>query len=149
MVAAYSMDKVLATFLGRPPLISWRYCDIQMPLDLSVEEIFADSAVRNAAIARLDEETGWNLESSLMKGTCPRIALITSVFREKVLELSLGRQFDNLSQRVEYADSSISATSGILLTFSGTFHANLANYDRGCQNSSIGNLILMGQLFPE
>jgi chromatin structure-remodeling complex subunit RSC3/30 len=71
MVAAYSMDKVLATFLGRPPLISWRYCDIQMPLDLSVEEIFADPVVRNAAIARLDEESGWNLESSLMKGMWP------------------------------------------------------------------------------
>ncbi|KAI3234256.1 hypothetical protein CBS147310_4733 [Penicillium roqueforti] len=39
--------------------------------------------------------------SSLMKGTWPRISLITSVFREKVLELSLSRQLDNLSQRVE------------------------------------------------
>jgi chromatin structure-remodeling complex subunit RSC3/30 len=101
MVAAYSMDKVLATFLGRPPLISWRYCDIQMPLDLSVEEIFADPVVRNAAIARLDEKSGWNLESSLMKGMWPRIALITSVLREKVLELSLSWQLENLSQRVE------------------------------------------------
>ncbi|KAJ5187961.1 Transcription factor [Penicillium cf. griseofulvum] len=101
MVAAYSTDKVLATFLGRPPLISWRYCDIQMPLDLSVEEIFADSVVRNAAIARLDEKSGWNLESSLVKGTWPRIALITSVLREKVLELSLSCQLENLSQRVE------------------------------------------------
>lgn len=107
MVAAYSMDKVLATFLGRPPLISWRYCDIQMPLDLSVEEIFADPVVRDAAIARLDEKDGWNLESSLAKGTWPRIALITSVLREKVLELSLSWQLENLSQRVQYADHSI------------------------------------------
>ncbi|KGO40681.1 Transcription factor, fungi [Penicillium expansum] len=101
MVAAYSMDKVLATFLGRPPLISWRYCDIQMPLDLSVEEIFADSVIRDAAIARLDENNGWNLESSLVKGTWPRIALITNILREKVLELSLSWQLENLSQRVE------------------------------------------------
>ena len=108
MVAAYSMDKVLATFLGRPPLISWRYCDIQMPLDLSIEEIFADPVVRDAAIARLDGKEGWNLESSLVKGTWPRIALTTSVLREKVLELSLSWQLENLSQRVEYVDSSIS-----------------------------------------
>ncbi|CAI7588873.1 unnamed protein product [Penicillium viridicatum] len=101
MVAAYSMDKVLATFLGRPPLISWRYCDIQMPLDLSIEEIFADPVVRDAAIARLDGKDGWNLESSLVKGTWPRIALTTSVLREKVLELSLSWQLENLSQRVE------------------------------------------------
>ena len=102
------MDKVLATFLGRPPLISWRYCDIQMPLDLGIEEIFADPVVRDAAIARLDGKEGWNLESSLVKGTWPRIALTTSVLREKVLELSLSWQLENLSQRVEYVDSSIS-----------------------------------------
>ena len=79
-----------------------------MPLDLSVEEIFADSVIRDAAIARLDENNGWNLESSLVKGTWPRIALITNILREKVLELSLSWQLENLSQRVEYAESSFS-----------------------------------------
>ncbi|KAJ5779910.1 hypothetical protein N7457_005070, partial [Penicillium paradoxum] len=101
MVAAYTVDKGLATFLGRPPLISWRYCDIQMPLDLSVDEIFADLVIRDTAIARLDGKSGWNQESSLKKGAWPRLALISSVLREKVLELSLSWQTENLSQKVQ------------------------------------------------
>ncbi|KAJ6043032.1 hypothetical protein N7460_004387 [Penicillium canescens] len=101
MVAAYTVDKVLATFLGRPPLISWRYCDIQMPLDLSVEEIFADPPFRDAAIRKLDKHTGWNQEASLMKGAWPRVAFVTSVLREKVLELSLSCRTSDLSHRVE------------------------------------------------
>jgi chromatin structure-remodeling complex subunit RSC3/30 len=102
MVAAYTVDKVLATFLGRPPLISWRYCDIQMPLDLSVEEIFADPPFRDAAIRKLDKHTGWNQEASLMKGAWPRVAFVTSVLREKVLELSLSCRTSDLSHRVAY-----------------------------------------------
>jgi len=101
MVAAFTVDKLLATFLGRPPLISWRYCNIQMPLDLSIEEIVAEPIIRDAAIARLDENSGWNREGSLMKGAWPRLALITSVLREKVLELSLSWQTENLNQKVE------------------------------------------------
>ncbi|OQD82260.1 hypothetical protein PENANT_c022G00561 [Penicillium antarcticum] len=101
MVAAYTVDKVLATFLGRPPLISWRYCDIQMPLDLSVEEIFADPSFRDAAISRLDQRTGWSQEASVMKGAWPRVAFITGVLREKVLELSLSCRTIDLSLRVK------------------------------------------------
>ena len=101
MVAAFTVDKVLATFLGRPPLIGWRYCNIQMPLDLSMDEIFAEPSVRDAALARLDETTGWNKEGTLKKGVWARTALITSVIREKVLELSLSTQTENLSDRVE------------------------------------------------
>ncbi|CAG8230804.1 unnamed protein product [Penicillium salamii] len=101
MVAAFAVDKVLATFLGRPPLISWRYCNIPMPLDLSLEEVFAEPNVRDAAIARLDGATGWNQAGTLKKGPWARTALITSILREKVLELSLSWQTENLSERVE------------------------------------------------
>ncbi|KAK9847839.1 hypothetical protein MYU51_018239 [Penicillium brevicompactum] len=98
---AFTVDKVLATFLGRPPLISWRFCNISMPLDLSMEEVFAEPAVRDAAIAQLDANTGWNQEGTLKKGPWARTALITSVLREKVLDLSLSWQTDKLSERVE------------------------------------------------
>jgi chromatin structure-remodeling complex subunit RSC3/30 len=101
MLAAYGIDKLLATFLGRPPLISWRYCDIQMPLDMSVAEIFADSLTRDAAIAKLDKHSGWNQEASLTKGAWPRISLITNVLREKDLELSLSCKDDSLHERIE------------------------------------------------
>jgi chromatin structure-remodeling complex subunit RSC3/30 len=114
MVAAYTVDKMLATFLGRPPLISWRYCDIQMPLDLSVEEIFADPPFRDAAIRKLDKHTGWNQEASLMKGAWPRVAFVTSVLREKVLELSLSCRTSDLSHRVEYEVTLVNCRNSLI-----------------------------------
>ena len=100
MVAAYAIDKGLATFLGRPPLISWRYCDITMPLDLSWEEITAEPAVRDAAIAKLSPD-GWNQDGLMWKCALVRLTLKTSILREKILELSLSRQTECLTQRVE------------------------------------------------
>lgn len=104
MIGAYCGDKFLATFLGRPPLISWRYCDITLPLDLSCEEIFAEPAIRDAAIARLTPD-GWNEEGSLRKGAWPRVSLLASIMREKILEVSLSRKSENLTQKVEYEDT--------------------------------------------
>lgn len=100
MVAAYTVDKSLATFLGRPPLICWRYCDIQMPLDLSWDEIHAEPAEREAAIANLSSD-GWNKEGYIQKGALGRACLLTSIFREKALVLSLGRPTEDLPERVE------------------------------------------------
>lgn len=100
LVASYALDKALATFLGRPPLISGRYCDLQMPLDLSCEQINAEPAEREAAIARLDNE-GWNQDRSLDRGVCARVSLIGGIIREQVLELSLCRQTEDLPERVK------------------------------------------------
>lgn len=84
MIGAFAIDKQLATFLGRPPLIGWRYCDIQFPLDLSYDEIIADSHVRDTAIARLEENNGWNAEGNPSKGGWAWTILISTIFREKV-----------------------------------------------------------------
>lgn len=101
MVATYALDKGLATFLGRPPLISLRYCDLQMPLDLSWDELFAEPAVREAAIANLTSD-GWNKEGSMDKGSWARVTFLESTARENVLEITLSRQTNDLPQRVEY-----------------------------------------------
>lgn len=101
MVGAYGADKTIATFLGRPPLISWRYCDIPLPLDLSCEEIVAEPEIRDAAIANLASD-GWNQEGSLRKGAWPRVSLLASIMREKILEVSLSRKSENLAEKVEY-----------------------------------------------
>jgi chromatin structure-remodeling complex subunit RSC3/30 len=100
MTAAYVIDKSLATFPGRPPLICWRYCDIQMPSDLSWDEIHAEPAVREAAIANLTSD-GWNEEGYIQKGALGRVSFLTSICREKALELSLGRPTEDLPESVE------------------------------------------------
>ncbi|KAJ5917134.1 hypothetical protein N7466_010688 [Penicillium verhagenii] len=100
MIAAYAVDKSGATFLGRPPLISRQYCDLPMPLDLSWDEVLAEPAAREAAIANLTVD-GWNKEASFQKGAMGRICLLASIFREKALEFSLGRVTEDLPARVE------------------------------------------------
>lgn len=101
MVAAYAMDKELATFLGRPPRICRQYCDLQFPLDIGWEDLVADASTRDAAIQRLGPD-GWNVEGDMDKGARPRLTLLASILREMVLEFSLSRDVDNLWDRVEF-----------------------------------------------
>jgi chromatin structure-remodeling complex subunit RSC3/30 len=71
-----------------------------MPLDLSWDEIHAEPAAREAAIADLTSD-GWNKEGYIQQGALGRVGLLTSIFREKALELSLGRLTEDLPERVE------------------------------------------------
>ncbi|GIK07291.1 hypothetical protein Aspvir_002951 [Aspergillus viridinutans] len=100
MAGAYIMDKQLATFLGRPPQISWRYCDVQLPLDLRYDEILADPVTRDAAINRLDAN-GWNSQGVIQTAQLLRIALLVSSIREQILELSLSRCVDDLARKAK------------------------------------------------
>ncbi|GLA42418.1 hypothetical protein AnigIFM63309_010952 [Aspergillus niger] len=102
MVGAYALDKELATFLGRPPRICWRYCNIQYPLDMSYEEIVAEPAIRDAAIARLDPE-GWNIDGCIDKGAKARARLAASIDEENALEISLSNRLDGLEEKVQKA----------------------------------------------
>ena len=101
MVATFTIDKILATFLGRPPLISWRYCDIQLPLDLSFKEMLSDQSWLNDRISLLEQNGGWNQEGSIRKGAWARISLLKSILREKVLELSLSYRVEDIGRKVE------------------------------------------------
>lgn len=100
MVSAYCIDKELATFLGRPPRICQRYCDLTPPSDLTYDEIVADSEERDAALAKLSEDER-NLEGFLMSRAWPRLFLMLNMHKENILELSLNRQTDNIVERVE------------------------------------------------
>ncbi|OJJ73079.1 hypothetical protein ASPBRDRAFT_40711 [Aspergillus brasiliensis CBS 101740] len=102
MVGAYALDKEIATFLGRPPRICWRYCNIQYPLDMSYDEIVAEPAIRDAAIARLDPE-GWNIDGRIDKGAMARARLAASIDQENALEISLNNSLDGLEKKVQKA----------------------------------------------
>ncbi|RLL93210.1 hypothetical protein CFD26_101034 [Aspergillus turcosus] len=100
MAGAYSMDKQLATFLRRPPQINWRYCDVQLPLDLRYDEILADPHTRDAAINRLDAN-GWNSRGVIQTAQWMRVALLVGSIREQILELSLSRCVDDLPRKAK------------------------------------------------
>jgi chromatin structure-remodeling complex subunit RSC3/30 len=87
--AAYSTDKSISTFLGRPPRISIRYSSCRPPYDLTDEELMAPPEVRERAIAALDP-AGWNRKGLIYRQTYARIKHMNSVIREEALELSLG-----------------------------------------------------------
>ncbi|EAW20247.1 putative C6 transcription factor [Aspergillus fischeri NRRL 181] len=100
MASAYIMDKQLATFLGRPPQIIWRYCDVQLPLDLRYDEILADPATRDAAVNRLDAN-GWNSQGIIQTAQWMRVSLLVGSIREQILELSLSRCVDDLARKAK------------------------------------------------
>ncbi|KAL2833059.1 hypothetical protein BDW59DRAFT_95303 [Aspergillus cavernicola] len=101
MVAAYFNDKELATFLGRPPHICRRYCNLQPPLDLMWEDMVADAPVRDAALRRLGPD-GWDTqEHSGAECSKPRVILLVSTLREMILEVSLSYNIDGLQDVVK------------------------------------------------
>ncbi|GFF99318.1 C6 transcription factor, putative [Aspergillus udagawae] len=109
MAGAYIMDKQLATSLGRPPQISWRYCDVQLPLDLRYDEILADAPTRDAAIKNLDAN-GCNSQGVVQHAQWMRVTLLASSIREQILELSLSRCLDDLPRKAKQVSDNSSRT---------------------------------------
>lgn len=55
----YTHDKSISLFVGRPPRLSYRYCKLEMPLDLSGAQLMLQGSELQQAIANLDPN-GWN-----------------------------------------------------------------------------------------
>lgn len=98
ITGSYTLDKQLAMTLSRPPLIGRRYFDVQLPLDLSYDEVLADPDVRDAAISRLDS-SGWNNQGSDQKAGWLRVSALVGSIREQILELSLGRHVEDAPRK--------------------------------------------------
>ncbi|KAJ5439710.1 uncharacterized protein N7458_010708 [Penicillium daleae] len=87
--SAFYMDKMMATFVGRPPLLNYRYCTLTPPLDLSDEALVEGGEVLNQAISELDS-AGWSTKGIRHRMSTGRIRFQLSVFRERTLEIALG-----------------------------------------------------------
>ncbi|KZL87499.1 fungal specific transcription factor [Colletotrichum incanum] len=85
----FYMDKVLASFAGRPPLISRRYARTPPPLDLKDEYLLADEATLARHVAALDEK-GWNTEGGLYSATIVRARVMLAHIRDELFEIALG-----------------------------------------------------------
>ncbi|KAL2869364.1 transcription factor domain-containing protein [Aspergillus lucknowensis] len=84
----YQLDKNFATFLGRPPRISWRYSDSKPPLDISDDILVAEEQEVERALGELDSE-GWNVHRVFQRSSWYRLRYRIGRFREEILELSL------------------------------------------------------------
>jgi hypothetical protein len=95
------MDKMIATFVGRPPLINGRFCTLSAPLDLTDEVLIAGGDVLSKAISELDS-AGWNTEGKLHVVTPTRLRFQLAIIREETLEVVLGtHEQRNLIQKSE------------------------------------------------
>ncbi|KIX07364.1 uncharacterized protein Z518_02017 [Rhinocladiella mackenziei CBS 650.93] len=97
LACAFSTDKLLCTFVGRPPRLSQRYCLIHVPLDLELSELCLEGTKLQEALSNIDED-GWNRKYS-KKAAYLRCFVLSSRLREEVLELSLGPPQDHLLEK--------------------------------------------------
>ncbi|KAK2873490.1 hypothetical protein FQN49_002327 [Arthroderma sp. PD_2] len=111
--AFYQFDKGIATFLGRPPRISWRHSDCPLPLDISDEALAGNDNELETARGSLTAE-GWSVSPVFQRAAWIRLRFIISTFREEILELSLQKpgmerldQLRDVSRRCDEAWNSL------------------------------------------
>ncbi|KIV78944.1 hypothetical protein PV11_06543 [Exophiala sideris] len=100
---AYAIDKMLSTFVGRPPRISKRYCNIKTLLDLEYGELALEGDELAEACSRLDPN-GWSSLNESAKGRPSaffRAFVLGAVIREDTLELCLNPAQDNLREKAQ------------------------------------------------
>jgi hypothetical protein len=86
----YGTEISISTFLGRPPRLSHRYMNLDLPLDLTDSQLFSeDPQELAAAIARLDEQ-GYNGDGEMRHVSWIRASIGFVARREEILELSIG-----------------------------------------------------------
>ncbi|KAE8377294.1 hypothetical protein BDV26DRAFT_293376 [Aspergillus bertholletiae] len=87
--SAFYADKAIATFVGRPPFINYRYCSLTPPMDLHEDVLVAGGDGLNDAISSLNME-GWNTQRQNYRATMIRLRFVFSVYRDQALEIALG-----------------------------------------------------------
>lgn len=99
-VRFYTTDITMATFLGRPPRISKRFCAMELPMDLDEAALSLSGSALEKEIEKMDTD-GWNTRGQVHTGTVLRWAVMTSMIREDILELLLSRAKVDVLQLAE------------------------------------------------
>jgi hypothetical protein len=85
-VTEYYLEKMFGLIFNLPPRITSRYVDVKLPLDLSDDELFAQTPQElEDAKCRLTKD-GWNTDGNLRAATWARLRYILSQFREGIVE---------------------------------------------------------------
>jgi chromatin structure-remodeling complex subunit RSC3/30 len=95
LATTYAVDKLMATFVGRPPRISRRYCSIQAPLDIEIADLALSDEELNVKLNQLDPD-GWYHDGTMRRSAYMRTFLVISRIREDILEISLGPEAENI-----------------------------------------------------
>ncbi|KAI9725303.1 MAG: hypothetical protein M1828_003318 [Chrysothrix sp. TS-e1954] len=85
--STFNMSSALATFHGRPPPLGRHFVDVNLPFDVSDEDLLLDDL---ALIEQKTDANGWNRDGGIHNTTTIRASFISSLIRDEILELSLG-----------------------------------------------------------
>ncbi|KAF3764189.1 hypothetical protein M406DRAFT_330540 [Cryphonectria parasitica EP155] len=85
----FVVDKVGASFCGRPPLMSRKYLLTPLPLDMSDEVLLSSPEEIAREVQRLDEQ-GWNRNGDHYSTTIMRARRLLMTVKEEVMELAMG-----------------------------------------------------------
>ncbi|KAI9744750.1 MAG: hypothetical protein M1818_001675 [Claussenomyces sp. TS43310] len=88
---AFQIDKSIASFTGRPPVLSYRYCTSRMPLDVSSHALLSTEANLTKVASTLSAD-GWNTDGQIYAATKLRMCMQLARIRDEILEISLGNQ---------------------------------------------------------
>ncbi|KAF2157762.1 hypothetical protein K461DRAFT_264616 [Myriangium duriaei CBS 260.36] len=147
----YGHDKSLSTFLGRPPRLSHRYCVLQLPLDLSDEEMMLEGPDLQRALDSLDN--GWNTHGRFYRSTWRRVWAAHAQLREDILEIALGTNNQNLLERGEQIRENIRRIDETLPDFikvsvldvlahcQNSHHPVIAKWERGRVQGNVLHLV--------
>ena len=83
--SAYNIDKLTATFFGRPPRIPKHYCNTTLPLDVDDRTFFDGLSPAGTML----DTNAWNKDSRLYPATWIRVRSLISQVKERVLETVL------------------------------------------------------------
>ncbi|RYC54912.1 hypothetical protein CHU98_g11295 [Xylaria longipes] len=90
VLGAYSSDVSISSYLGRPPRLSYRYCNLTPPLDiLDIQLVAGEDEI--ARIMASFDENGYNTSGKVSRATWMKTWLGFAPRREEVLDLALGR----------------------------------------------------------
>lgn len=89
----FNIDKVLAAFQGRPPLLGHRYTSMPIPLDIPGTELVGDREEFQHSLRNLDEN-GWNTNNKLAGATLVRGRVQVSYLLDELLEIALTNKLE-------------------------------------------------------
>ncbi|KAJ0118651.1 hypothetical protein J7T55_012905 [Diaporthe amygdali] len=88
-ICAYYQEISVASFLGRPPRLSYRYCTLDPPLDLTEKQLLQTGPELEATLASLDKD-GYNTAGNLQHAGWTRSYANCAMRREDVIDLAIG-----------------------------------------------------------
>jgi hypothetical protein len=96
--AVFNIDKVISTFTGRPPLLSYRFSSTPLPLDISDEDLLSDGGLEK--IAEDLDKNGWNTKGIIYSTTTLRARNAFMVVRGEILEMALSHSPEGTASRI-------------------------------------------------